>query len=394
MDTHASSAARILIVTDITTDATLVKNLLSPEFDHVFTTTDPDKLAGDFVRYLPGVLVLAFNSLEKSERHYLGLYRLCTEVHQHPHRTLILCSQDEMRRAYELCRKEYFDDYILFWPMTQDTLRLPMSIHRALRELAAPDADEPSANEFAAKVRHFADMAKTLDRQITQGGRHAEASSRAMELAEQKVNTALDGFSQRLIDGGLPDSVEVKNPDGLKKEISRLKWSEIQQYFRAANESAQPLKQWASGFKQECAPLVESARTLNAMAERIRPIVLVVDDDELQHKIIAKILEAENYHLVFATGGLEALGILRKMRPDLVLMDVMMPGMDGIETTRHLKAMPQFAKTPVVMVTGDSEGKVVIDSLKAGASGFVVKPFERATLIAKIGRALNATTSS
>ena len=88
MDTPASSAAVILVVTDIITDATLVKKLLNPEFDHVFTCTDTDKLAGDFVRYHPNVLVLAFNSIEKSERHYLGLYRLCPEVHQYPHRAV------------------------------------------------------------------------------------------------------------------------------------------------------------------------------------------------------------------------------------------------------------------------------------------------------------------
>jgi len=117
-------------------------------------------------------------------------------------------------------------------------------------------------------------------------------------------------------------------------------------------------------------------------------------DDKFQHKIIGKLLESENYHLIFANDGFEALSILRKTRPDLILMDVMMPNMDGVATTRRLKDVPQFAKTPVIMVTGKSEGKVVVDSLKAGAVDFVVKPFDRATLIAKIARALGATIST
>jgi hypothetical protein len=90
MDTPASFVATILIVTDITTDATLVKNLLSPEFDHIYTTIDPVNLPGDFVRHRPSVLVMAFNTLEKSERYYLELYRLCKVVHEYPHRTVIL----------------------------------------------------------------------------------------------------------------------------------------------------------------------------------------------------------------------------------------------------------------------------------------------------------------
>lgn len=316
MVTPASSAATILIVTDITTDAKLVKDLLNPEFDHVFMSTNPDKLAGDFVRHRPNVLVLAFNTLEKSERHYLGLYRMCKVVHQYPHRTVILCNQDEMRRAYELCKNEYFDDYVLFWPMTHDTLRLHMSIHCALRELAALKANGPSAAEFAAQARHLSELEKTLDQQIVQGGLHIEMASRAMEQTEQKINTALDGFAQRLISGSLPGSGAVNNVDEIKNEVDRFKRDDIQRHFRAAAESDQPLKQWAHEFMQKCAPHLESARALNAMAERIRPTVLVVDDDEFQRKIIGKLLEAENYHLVFATDGVDALNVLRKTRPE------------------------------------------------------------------------------
>ena len=93
------ATARILIATDIVTDAALVKEVLSKEFAHVVVSTDPDAAAGDFVRHQPNVLVLAFNKLEKSEHYYLSLYRLCPEVHRHPHRTVILCSKDEVKRA-------------------------------------------------------------------------------------------------------------------------------------------------------------------------------------------------------------------------------------------------------------------------------------------------------
>ncbi len=146
-------------------------------------------------------------------------------------------------------------------------------------------------------------------------------------------------------------------------------------------------------FRQECEPLLNSARALNAMAERILPIVLVVDDDEFQHKLIGKLLEAKHYHPIFAASGIEALKIMRKIQPDIVLMDIMMPDMDGIETMQHLKAAPQFAKIPVIMITGKSEGQTVKDSLKAGATDFVVKPFDRATLTAKIDRALGISAS-
>jgi len=389
MNTLTLTDPTILIATDSVTDAALVEKLLNPEFDHVFMSSDPDKLPGDFVRHRPSVLVLAFNTLEKSERYYLGLYRLCETVHQYPHRTVILCNKDEVKRAYELCKKDYFDDYILFWPMTYDMSRLAMTIHHALHELAVLNADGTSAAEFAAQIRRLAELEKILTEQMTQSDQHIEVASRAIEQAGQKIDMAMDGFSHRLISGAFPDLVEVKNADGLEQEISRFKRDEIQQNISAAAESTEPLKQWVQEFRLECEPLLESARALNAMVGRIRPTVLVVDDNEPQRKIIGKLLKAENYHLIFANDGLEALNVLRKTQPDLILMDMMMPNMNGLETTRRLKANPRFYKTPVIMITGKSEGKIVADSLKAGAVDFVVKPFDHATLMGKIDHALN-----
>ena len=89
----------------------------------------------------------------------------------------------------------------------------------------------------------------------------------------------------------------------------------------------------------------------------------MADDDEFQRKLMARILEAENYRVLFAGSGFEVLSLLRKTRPDLILMDVMMPALDGVETTRRLKAVPQFAAIPVIMITGQSEKSVVAESL-------------------------------
>ena len=106
MNTLTPTAATILISTDNVVDAALVEKLIHPEFDYIFMSTDPDKLPGDFVRHRPSVLVLAFNTLEKSERYYLGLYRLCETVHQYPHRTVTGASTDRMRGCQPYQRKK------------------------------------------------------------------------------------------------------------------------------------------------------------------------------------------------------------------------------------------------------------------------------------------------
>lgn len=389
-NTSAATAETIMIASDSPSDAAQVKTLLHTEFEHVHISTAPDAVPGDFVRYRPNVLVLAFNTLEKSENYYLELYRLCEEVHQQPLRTVILCNRNEIGRVYELCKKKYFDDYILFWPMTEDSSRLAMSIHHLFHDLTTIKSQGAAMGEFYSHARHLAELEITLNQQIVQGGKRIEITSQAIEHASQKVGAALEKFSQRLISGALPATVEVKNAKGMENEIKRLKREEVQPQFSAAIETTQPLKQWAEKLKQECEPYLKSARVLSAIAESIRPTILVVDDDEIQRIILNKLLTARNYSLLFARDGLEALNVLQNKHPNLILMDIMMPNMNGMEATRQLKANPEFAGIPVIMITGKSEGEVVNDCMKAGAVDFVVKPYEHATLIAKIDHALKA----
>lgn len=319
----------ILVAADSRGDADAIKKLLDDEFPAVATSTEPDAAAKDFERHRPGVLVLGFNSLEKAERYYLGLYRLCPLVQQLDHRTVILCNKDEVKRVYELCKKHYFDDYVLFWPMTYDMTRLAMAVHHVQRELAERKEAGPSPAQFAAQARRIGEL-------------------------------------EGLLDARLAAPVVSATP---------------------------PLQAWAADLRRDCAPHLDAARVLNDLAERVKPTVLVVDDDDFQRKLIGRVLGDAGYRLQFAASGLEALNLLRKSRVDLVLMDVQMPEMDGVEATRRLKAAPHTATIPILMITGKSEIETVKESLQAGAAGFLVKPCVRDTLLAKVAQALGASAT-
>jgi len=138
------------------------------------------------------------------------------------------------------------------------------------------------------------------------------------------------------------------------------------------------------------APLLDAVRALRVLAERWQPLVLVVDDDRFQHKVLGQLLAAAEAELVFVTSATEAIAGLHKRRPDLILMDVSLPDVNGVEATRLLKSAAQFAAIPVIMITGVGGKTMVVDSLKAGATDFVVKPFDKVVLLGKVlyGRAL------
>ncbi len=257
----ATDMSRILIATDVASDAQLVRHLLRDEYANVAISTDPTRFCADFERLRPQVLVLAFKTIEAAETCYAGL---C--AHTTRHRTLLLCGKSELRRAYELCRSDCFDDYVLFWPLVHDAPRLPMAVHLALR--------------------------------------------------------ALEGVR----DAALP-----------KRQL---------------------------------------------------PLLLVVDDDTFMRALLSRVLGEAHYEVECAADAMEALGLLRRRRPDLILMDVSLPDIDGIELTRRLKACEADADIPVLMLTGQSEKQVIVDSLGAGAADFVVKPFDREILLKKVARYL------
>ena len=121
---------------------------------------------------------------------------------------------------------------------------------------------------------------------------------------------------------------------------------------------------------------------------RVRPVVLVVEDDTFSHQLIAITLETRGVDLVFEADGATALARIGAVRPDLVLMDVMLPGHDGVELTQSLKADPALAAIPVVMLTGEARREVLVRSIEAGAADFIVKPFSPEALVAKLARYL------
>ena len=118
--------------------------------------------------------------------------------------------------------------------------------------------------------------------------------------------------------------------------------------------------------------------------------ILVVDDDPNALDIVKTYLEAQGYTVATASNGTEALSLLESVRPVLVLLDVMMPGMDGWEVARVIKNHPDFGSTRVVMLTARSDFADKHEGLRAGADDYLVKPIQLADLGERVERNLKA----
>ncbi|MEO6896682.1 MAG: response regulator [Caldimonas sp.] len=159
-------------------------------------------------------------------------------------------------------------------------------------------------------------------------------------------------------------------------------------YVQQFPEAADP-DRLAASLRIAChVALADRPRVSAPGRARARPIVLVVEDDTFSQQLIAITLETRGVDLVFETDGSTALERISAVQPDLVLMDVMLPGRDGVDLTQSLKADPALAGIPVVMLTGEARREVLVRSMEAGAADFIVKPFTPDALIAKLAKYL------
>ena len=111
------------------------------------------------------------------------------------------------------------------------------------------------------------------------------------------------------------------------------------------------------------------------------PRIMVVDDEQTILSLLKQTLEPEGYEVVVAADGRSALALLEERKPDLVLLDIMMPGLDGFQTLERIR---QRSNIPVIMLTAKCEVTTVRDTLGLGADDYVRKPFHTRELLARI----------
>ncbi len=117
---------------------------------------------------------------------------------------------------------------------------------------------------------------------------------------------------------------------------------------------------------------------------RERPLILVVDDNEANVDILQTRLDALGYQIITACDGEEALSVARAELPDLILLDIMMPKLDGLEVTQALKADTSLPFMPIILVTAKAESRDVVAGLDAGGDEYLTKPIDHAALAARV----------
>lgn len=112
--------------------------------------------------------------------------------------------------------------------------------------------------------------------------------------------------------------------------------------------------------------------------------ILVVDDNQINFKVVSSFLKDQNYNIEYAINGFEALNILQNLQIDLIIMDVLMPQMDGFETTKKIKSDEKYKDIPIIFLTAKTQTKDIIEGFHAGAVDYITKPFNGDELIMRV----------
>ncbi len=113
-------------------------------------------------------------------------------------------------------------------------------------------------------------------------------------------------------------------------------------------------------------------------------LILVVDDQETNLQLVANVLTAAGHEMIPASSGKQALQRLEARVPDLILLDLLMPEMDGLEVCRRIQANPSWAQTPIIFVSAADDKDLIVRALDGGGVDYVTKPFNKAELLARV----------
>jgi signal transduction histidine kinase len=212
--------------------------------------------------------------------------------------------------------------------------------------------------------------------------------------------TTVVGYTEMLLEDAQDSSGETFTSDLMKiQSASKQLFSLIEDFVKIGNMETkkdgveEPSSDPLSPALREMASAVPSLADEHGVPEQMQGTILVVDDNEMNRDLLSRNLKKQGYLTQLAENGQKALDILKTKHFDLVLLDMMMPEMNGYEVLQILKSDPRYHDIPVIMLSALDEIDSVVSCLEAGAEDYLTRPFEPALLRARLGSCLKRKQS-
>jgi CheY-like chemotaxis protein len=378
--------ASVVVVGDDSDAVDAVVTDLTRHFRHVECASSLVEAQEKYEHFSTDVFVVAFKELAKAQPFSRSISDADHSISVQ--RSVLLCSPEDAAAALEMCKRRYFDDYVAYWPSPQDRSRLPMSVWLAGRAALALRHNDDIGVQLLTHAKELGELDRKVIQEIERGEKQAAATHDSMVDFEQKLAKANDDFSHRLVQPGADAAVEIKDSKALKRDLEHFKTHQLDLARAARDAVVSPLNDWAKQLRANVEPTLASQRTFAAKIREARPTLVVIVDDNTAKELLAPTLRFLGYDPFFVRGQKQMLAQLARTPPAAIVVDLMSATADVENLTRQLKARPELAHIPVIILSADCRRETLLRGIHAGAADFVAKPFTRDVLRAKLAKLL------
>lgn len=375
------SNKNIIIAGDSEDELQTVRGLLPKDIGDCWSVNNISEAVRLFTEKRPNVLILSFLEINDAEAFYLTLYRQCPQIQEIKHQTLVLCKSAEAERAFNLCKGGSIDDYVVNRPL-YDPFRLKLSIYQALEREDTRQQITGMEQRYAGVGSDLRSLDEHVGHALESGKEKHQEALRSFQKFISTVDVNLDQIEKNMGGSKQDDLDKIFEHGSLRDQFNQFRQNSLKPGLHDTEKLLKDFNGWLQTLDKGYRTQIETLKKVEFPPQL--PEIMLVDDDNFFLEMLGDMLSEAGFRVVMAENGQTALDKLHQRRPDLMLLDFNMPGLNGIDALLQIKADPGLRTVPVIMLTGASDKGLVQKSIKIGAVDFIVKPGNRETILAKI----------
>lgn len=357
----------------------MVKSTIGNEFESIFTINveiEQENFIHSLGKKHHAILyIYAFDDPEyaKSFSLLLKQHSALSSHHLVPRESVLMCPKEYRKQAFELCESGLFYTYETIKPI-YDTNKIRLTLKRLAQHLTSDAL-------LALASKQNTQMETSIESSI-QSIDSLKSTIRSQHQDNDKMlDSVLSPLDQLLYD--VPTNEWRK---ALSHALASIPTNQRNLYTEAFDLST--FKDNLDNYKKQNQSLFGAlSQQLDSLKPQVfstKPLIIVADDQPVMQKIISSILEPRGFKVELAGNGVEAIMKAKVMIPNLVLLDIDMPTMDGLSTLQAFKKLDVLKDVPVIMLTSHSDKQMFKQCIELGAIDYVVKPTKADTLLKKV----------
>ncbi|WP_440873719.1 response regulator [Thalassotalea sp. PLHSN55] len=421
----ASRHPQVVMVFDHEEDVHGAVEILNSHFEHYRTIAMNKETTRFLTTTRPAVILFALKSVASGIEYYSDLVE--SAKLSHPHFSVLLCSNKESALAFRCCVKGLFDNYFVYQPL-YEKYRLVMIVHNGLAK-AASDTKFMEFNEenfeeideqLAQLIDDSSEVKKALLGKVEKSREDILKATESyqqqpeiqqlsteqimdqvtenhvkplLSLLENDIKSGLDSMiSQLLAAQTCNKEKEIKSKGLISHQPSIKKRKKPEAETESAIEESSPHK---TAQPTPASTLVDD-ELVNDLSDELPEIadpaliiknkILVVEDNALYRDMLVNVLSKENFEIDEAEDGLCALKKIKQHEYDLIIMDLFMPKLDGLNVTKKIRQVSGGKDIPVIALTGNKNKELIRKWAAYGLKGYIIKPSSKEEILSSVSR--------